>query len=174
VRFVALQQGNGMNRRKTVMIALLAGVAVAATEGPQPIAQFGRWGVFRASDGASCYAIAQPERVKRDSRAALIVSTWPNERVSRHIQVRFRKPAEDGATLTIGGRRFPLTTKEAEGWPVSAVDERQIARLLRERASLRVATRNAGRRVIDDYPLSGAASAIDAADLACLREKPGR
>jgi hypothetical protein len=160
-----------MTRRKTLAILMLAPGVLAAAAGPQAIGQFGKWGAFRAADGAACYAIAQPARSGRDDRAYLTISSWPARRIIRQIHVRFRAPAADGATLEIADLRVPLKTEGADAWPASGADGRRIARLLREGGALRVIARIEGRRIVDTYALAGAASAIDAADLACLRAR---
>ncbi len=162
-----------MNRRESVTLGLAAALTLGAASAPAPIGQYGRWGAFRARDGRSCYAISEPTRAGRPSGAFLTVSTWPERGVVRTVRVRFRGAAE-AAVLTLGGKRFPLTVERADGWPAAA-DERQIVRAMREGGGMRVTARIGGRRTTDSYALEGAASAIDAADLACLRAvRPGR
>jgi hypothetical protein len=147
---------------------MLAPCLLGQSRAPEALGQFGQWGAFRGGDATHCYAIAQPARARRDEPAYITVSSWPARRLFRQIHVRFRGAAGDGATLTIGERRFPIATAGADGWP-SPTDGRQIVRLVREGGALRVTARIDGRRSSDTYALAGAASAIDAADLACLR-----
>ncbi|MDO6415918.1 hypothetical protein Q4F19_16120 [Sphingomonas sp. BIUV-7] len=157
-----------MKRRAAGMMMMLAPWLAAAAGAPQSLGQFGRWGAFRAGDPVRCYAIAQPARSGKADAAFLTISSWPARRLFRQVHVRLRGAAEPGAVLAIGERRFPLVTKEADGWP-SAGDGRRIALFLREGEAVRVTARIRGRRITDVYPGAGAASAIDAADLACLR-----
>ncbi|PZU07010.1 hypothetical protein [Sphingomonas sp.] len=158
-------------RRPAILTTMMLAPCLIAASGPQSIGQFGRWGAFRAADGASCYAIAQPSRSGREDGAYLTISSWPARRLVRQIHVRFRGVPADGAVLSIGERRFPLATNSADGWPASPADGRRIARLVREGGTLRITARIGGRRISDTYALAGAPSAIDAADLACLRER---
>lgn len=157
-----------MKRRAILMVTMVAPCLVAAS-GPQAIGQYGRWGAFRTAEGSACYAIAKPARSGKGDTAAITISSWPERQLFRQIHVRFRGEAENDATLTIADRRFPLVTRGADGWPASPQAGKQIIRLLRDAETLRVIARIHGRRITDTYAPAGAASAIDAADVACLR-----
>jgi hypothetical protein len=167
VPFIALQQRNAMKRLGPAILMALGPCLAAAA--PQPIGQYGRWGAFRTADGASCYAIARPERSGRRDKAYLTISAWPARRLFRQVHVRFRERGVEEAALSVGGRRFPLITAAMDGWPASPAEGQQIARLLREGGLARITARINRRRTSDVYMLAGVASAIDAADLACLR-----
>jgi hypothetical protein len=171
VQPAALTQRDAMRRRSTLAMTMLAPCVIAAASAPQAIGQFGKWGAFRSPDGAACYAIAQPTRSGRDDRAYLTISSWPARGIVRQIHVHFRGKAAEGAMLEIADIRLPLKTTDADGWPASAADGRRIVRLLRDAETLRVIARIEGRRIVDTYAPAGAASAIDAADLACLRAR---
>lgn len=147
----------------------LGPLLVAAAAPPETLGQFGQWGAFRSTDAARCYAIARPARSGRRDAAFLTVSSWPQRRLVRQIHVRLRGVAQGEAALAIGESRFRLMTVGTDAWPASPSDGKRIARAMREADAVRVTARIRGRRITDTYVLAGAASAIDAADLACLR-----
>ena len=147
-------------------VALAVLVLGAAPPGRVSLGQFGRWGVFRDSAPARCFAIAQPVS---GGSGTLAIASWPRLRAHDQLHVRFGRPLVGGAILEAGGRRFALTTHDSEGWAVSARDDARIVAMLRGGGMLQVKGVDVrGRRFRDVYPLDGAASAIDAMRLGCL------
>jgi hypothetical protein len=73
-----------------------------------------------------------------------------------------------GVTLTVGERRFALVANGLDAWASDAPSDRAIVAALRSGRSMSVeAVGVGGRPFADVYALSGAATAIDAAVLAC-------
>lgn len=154
----------GAGRWARVAFAILA--LGAAPPGRVSLGQFGRWGVFRDSAPARCFAIAQPAT---GGSATLAIASWPRLRAHGQLHVRFGRPLGGAAVLEASGRRFVLATRGAEGWAASAHDDARIAVVLRGGGMLQVkAVDVRGRRFRDLYSLDGAASAIDAMRLGCL------
>lgn len=135
---------------------------------------FGSWGAFRDATHGRCYAIAQP--VRGAARAAwkpfASVADWPGHgaRDQVHIRLRALPRATAAITLSIGERHFTLTGGGADAWAPDARGDAAIVAAMRSGSSMSVETVDArGRPLVDVYQLRGAATAIDAAALACAR-----
>ncbi|WP_230770862.1 hypothetical protein [Sphingomonas sp. Leaf4] len=149
------------------MIALL--LAVAAP--PQAIGIYRRWGAFRGTGPSRCYAIAQPVEPK-GGRAFASVANWPGAGVRAQVHVRLSRARAERArvVLAIGERRFELTAGASDAWAPDAAADRAIVAAMRGGRSMSVESVSAaGAPFADVYALGGAASAIDAARLGCLR-----
>ncbi|MEP9403864.1 hypothetical protein [Sphingomonas sp. VNH70] len=148
------------------MIALL--LAAAA---PQAIGVYQRWGAFRSDAPTRCYAIARPVApVGGDAFAS--VGNWPGARVRAQVHVRLSRARNPRArvVLAIGERRFELTAGARDAWAPDAAADRAIVAAMRGGRSMSVESVAAnGAAFADVYALGGAASAIDAATLGCLR-----
>jgi hypothetical protein len=160
-------------KRTLLFCALAAGVAATpAAAQPQPLGVFGYWGAFR--DGARCYAIAQPE----DAPAAqgwqpfASVGQWPGRRGGGQLHIRLSREKRQGSAvlLRIDGRAFQLVGGGREAWAPDARADAEIQAAMRTGLALVVETRSSqGLIVRDRYRLRGAATAIDAAAIACAR-----
>lgn len=132
------------------------------------------WAAFTEPADGACFAIAQPsEVVGRDSQkgnSAFTISFWPEKSDDYQIYARFSRDRSSNSvvTLSAGGRRFRLDGNRTEAW---AKDQRMniaIVAAIRSSASMSIeSTGRDGRAIVDAYRLRGAASAIDAAALAC-------
>lgn len=139
------------------------------------IAVFDDWGAF--SDAAPgqpkrCYAIAQPPPISdaagRGAFAA--VTSWPDRRVRAQVSVRLSRGhrGDSRVTLSIGDAAFALITDGRVAWGKDRFEDALIVRAMRSGSSMSIATISAkGGAYADVYRLRGAASAIDAAMLAC-------
>ncbi len=137
---------------------------------PQAIGIHHRWGAFRAGDPRRCYAIAQPVRGTA-GRPFASVSHWPGAGVRAQLHVRLSRRRSERArvVLAIGERRFELKAGAIDAWAADPAADRAIVAAMRGGRSMSVETTAAnGAPFADVYALNGAASAIDAAALACL------
>lgn len=157
--------------RLTGFVLFVAGFAASAAAQQRPLGVFGVWGAFQ--DSSRCYAISRPFRQSvRGTEPFASVGNWPGQRIrgQLHIRLSGEKRAESAVLLRIDGRSFQLT---GQGWNAWAPDSRADGELLaamRSGIAMTVETRNSRGGIIrDHYQLRGAASAIDAAALACLR-----
>jgi hypothetical protein len=129
---------------------------------------FGDWGAFRDPGNTRCYAIAQPEE-SSGGRGFASVGFWPKAGVRTQFQARFGANAVS-ATVTIGGQTFRLATGGNNGWAADKRMDAAIVAAMRSASSMRVQSRStSGGLLTDVYRLRGAASAIDAAALGCVR-----
>lgn len=165
--------------KKSILIcaaatALGAFIAPSAAYAKDLIGIFTGWAAFSQSDEKHCYAIAQPtEIVGRDSQkgnSSLIIGFWPEQSKHYQIYVRFSRDrsSNSAVTLSAGGRRFSLNGNRTEAWAKDKRMDLAIVAAMRSSASLSVQSIGRdGRAIVDAYKLRGAASAIDAAALAC-------
>lgn len=143
---------------------------------------FDGWAAFRDSGQgagpeqgqARCYAIAEPGRTSPaagNSRPYASIGTWPDRGVRGQLYVRLsRQPADKGRVyLSLGERRFALVSEGQEAWSQDAAMDAAIMAAMRSTATMSVEGhgRN-GRAFYDLYVLKGAATAMDAAALACM------
>lgn len=156
--------------RAALAIALLA-IPSAAAAARDVIGVHGAWGAFR--DGGRCYAIARPRLAggRAPWRPFAGVGTWPRlgRRNSLHVRLSRARDRSAGVTVTVGERRFPLVANGADAWAPDLAAERAAVAAMRSGRSMSVEAVGAGGRPFADvYRLDGAATAIDAAALACL------
>lgn len=131
---------------------------------------FGSWGAF-AGEGR-CYAIAAPYQATpaAGARPFASIGHWPGRHIAGQVQIRLSRPARTGSAvlLRIDGRAFQLIGRGADAWAPDAAADAQIADAIRTGIEMSVETRAEGGRTIRDfYHLRGAATAMDAAAIAC-------
>lgn len=158
------------------MRALAAALALLALAGPaiggDRIGIYKGWGAFHDAQPPRCYAIAQPLVSGGRSRGWASVATWPGRglRGSLHIRLSRERDRSAGVTLSVGERRFALVANGNDAWAADAPSDRAIVAALRGGRSMSVEAVGAGGQPFaDTYALAGAATAIDAAALACAR-----
>ena len=137
----------------------------------ETIGVYGGWGAFSDGSPRRCYAIAQP--VDPAQRAGFVtVAAWPGRNIRGQIHVRLSRPLAGTArvTLSVGDRRFDLVAGGQDAWAPDARTDAAIVMAMRSSRSVSVeALGQSGVPFADTYALSGAATAIDAAALACRR-----
>lgn len=152
-------------------LLLFAAAPVAARE---TVGVFRSWAAFR--DPGRCYAIAAPVVAAGASRwrPFASVGTWPGRglRSSLHVRLSRERDRSAGVTLSVGERRFTLVAGGVDAWAADAASDRAIVAALRSGRSMSVeAVGVGGRPFADTYALAGAATAIDAALLACVGQR---
>ncbi|WP_293876216.1 hypothetical protein [Sphingomonas sp. UBA978] len=155
------------------MRLLLAALLVAApATARETIGVYRSWGAFRDAAPARCYAIARPVAAGGRSGGWASVASWPARGLRSSLHVRLSRERDRSApvTLTVGERRFELAANGLDAWAADAPSDRAIAAALRSGRSMSVEAVGAGGRPFADvYLLAGAATAIDAAALGCVR-----
>ncbi|NJC35005.1 hypothetical protein GGR88_002519 [Sphingomonas jejuensis] len=134
-----------------------------------PLAVRDSWGAFIDQQQDRCWAVARPEAdgTRRGSAAAYVAmarGTLPR------LQITTAGPVAT-ARLLIDGQAIPLAGSDTLWWPAAA--DARVLRALRGGRTMTVAGRGADGRVIRHrFLLGGAATAIDAAILACAPSRP--
>lgn len=163
-------------RAAPILLALAAAPAAALIAAPgaarESVGTFGRWGAFRDTGPTRCFAIAEPVQAVRGAggRPFASVARWPGTGARAQLHLRLSRPRDPRAavTLSVGERRFRLTAGPLDAWAPDAATDRAIVAAMRSGRSLSVESLGDDRRPIADvYALHGAATAIDAAMLAC-------
>lgn len=147
---------------------LLACAASPAFAQPQTLGAFGNWAAFR--DPGRCYAITQPYQgpAAQGWQPFASVGIWPGRGGQLHIRLSREKRDSSAVLLRIDGRTFQLTGSGRDAWAPDGRADAEIQTAMRTGIDLVVETRATdGRQVRDLYRLRGAATAMDAAAIAC-------
>ena len=156
--------------RSQNFLFLFLAMATPAAAQQQSLGIFGMWGAFRGSD--RCYAIAQPFRgpPAEGWQPFVAIGHWPARRIGGQVHVRLSREKRPGSAVLvrIDGRTFQLRGGGRDAWaPDNRADE-EILAAMRTGIDMVVETRSTrGQMVRDQYRLRGAATAMDAAALAC-------
>ena len=149
-----------------VIPALLLVAAPAGAR--ETIGVFQGWGAFSDTAPDRCFAVAKSVRPRLPAFAS--VATYPARGVRSQIAIRLSRSADPGraVTLSIADRRFALIARGAAAWAPDRRTDAAIVAAMRSERSMSVEGVSRGAPFVDAYALSGAATAIDAAALACL------
>lgn len=158
--------------RKLAALALIALAAPLAAK--DSLGVFSDWGAFRDPRTPRCYAIAlpAPSRASREFEPFATIGTWPRRNLRGQVHFRLSRQIGPGAsiTLSVGGKSFRLTGGGGDAWGADRAMDAAIVAAMRSAAKMTVrATDTRGRRFANTYSLAGAATAMDAATLACAR-----
>jgi hypothetical protein len=140
----------------------------------RPVGVYGQWGAFERQQPRSCYAIASPQRSPRagESKPFASVGYWPQRKLRGQVHFRLSREKRRGSAvlLRIGDRTFQLVAGPRDAWAPDATADGLITAAMRTGVDMILETRAAnGTLVRDSYGLQGAATAIDAAAIACSR-----
>lgn len=151
-------------------LALLA-VASPVSGAKQPLGIFSSWGAFR--DGDRCWAVAEPEGAgRRGGGRAFASVTWSARGERGQVAFRLARPKRAGSAvlLRIDDRLFQLIGGGDTAWGADPRADADIVTAMRTGVQMTLETRaENGAALRDGYPLRGAATAIDAAAIACAR-----
>lgn len=158
--------------RKLAALLLIALAAPLAAK--DSLGVFSDWGAFRDASVPRCYAIAVPaaSRASREFEPYATIGTWPRRNLRGQVHFRLSRKLAEGAkvALSVGGRNFRLTGGGADAWAEDRRMDAAIVAAMRSASRMTVrATDTRGRRFANIYSLAGAATAMDAATLACAR-----
>lgn len=156
--------------RLAAALILAAFAAPAIGQPRQSLGVFGSWGAFRGE--GSCYAIAAPWRAPEPEgwRPSVSIAHWPGRRISGQVHVRLSREKREGSAvlLRIDGRAFQLAGAGRDAWALDSRADAEIRDAMRAGLDMTVETRSVrGSFVRDHYRLRGAATAMDAAAIAC-------
>ena len=163
------------SRLRAVLLAMIAGLALTTPlSAKDSLGVFSDWGAFRDAAVPRCYAIAMPaaSRLQRDFEPFATVGTWPrrNLRGQLHFRLSRQLAAGSAITLAIGGKSFRLSGGGGDAWAEDRTMDAAIIAAMRSATRMTIrATDTRGRRFANTYSLAGAATAMDAATLACAQ-----
>lgn len=162
--------------KRPLALLLLAGAAPALAQ-PQSLGIFASWGAFR--DARRCYAIASPYEapVARGWRPFASVGHWPARGGGGQLHIRLSREKRTGSAVfvRIDGRSFQLIGGGRDAWAPDARADIEIQAAMRTGIDMLVETHSTeGTMVRDHYRLRGAATAMDAAAIACVRPEGRR
>ena len=154
------------------VVSLTLAAPVAAQR--QSLGIYSRWGAFSEASPRRCFAIAEPTRSPRARqwKPFASVSYWPERRVRGQLHIRLSRQKREGSAvlLRIDGRTFQLVAGGADAWAPDRRADEQILGAMRSGVDMVIETRSQrGALIRDYYQLRGAATAIDAAAIACAR-----
>lgn len=143
---------------------------LAAPAEREAIGVWRSWGAFRDRVPSRCYAIARPIVAGGRPDGWASVANWPDRHLRGSIHIRLSQERDRSAdvTVSVGERRFRLVADGRNAFAADTAADRAIVAAMRSGRSMSVeAVAPGGRPFADVYALSGAATAIDAAALAC-------
>jgi hypothetical protein len=136
---------------------------------PRSLGVFGGWGAF-AGDGR-CYAISEPSGTTSAAgwRPFASIGHWPGRGGQFHVRLSRAKRQGSAVLIRIDGRSFQLAGGGRDAWASDPGADREIQTAMRTGIDMIVETRaEDGAAVRDRYGLRGAATAMDAAAIACV------
>ena len=160
--------------RAALFFLALLGVATPVAAQRQSLGIFFQWGAFREEGPKRCFAIAEPHRAPKAQgwRPFASISFWPGMGVRGQVHFRLSRTKRPGsaALLRIDDRTFQLFAGGANAWARDRRGDAEIIAAIRSGIDMTIETRSdRGALVRDYYQLRGAATAIDAAAVACAR-----
>lgn len=158
--------------RRLAPFLLFLGLAAPAAAQRQPLGTWSFWGAF--SENERCYAIAEPYQGPDAEawRPFASIGFWPGRSAGGQLHLRLSREKRAGSAvlLRIDGRSFQLVAGPRDAWAPNARADAEVMAAMRSGIEMVVETRSTrGALVRDHYHLRGAATAIDAAAIACAR-----
>jgi hypothetical protein len=149
-------------------------VAAPVAAQRQSLGIFSQWGAFQEKEPRRCFAIAGPTRSLKPQewKPFASVSYWPGRGVRGQLHFKLSRVKREGSAvlLRIDGRPFQLLAGGSSAWAPDARADAEIVTAMRSGIDMVIETRSdRGVWVRDYYQLRGAATAIDAAAIACAR-----
>ncbi len=160
--------------RAAFILVLLLGLAVPALAQRQSLGIFSHWGAFQEKSSRRCFAVTEPSRRARsnEARPFAAIGYWPARSVRGQVHFRLSAAKRPGSAvlLKIDDRTFQLLGGQSDAWAQDSRADAEIVAAMRSGVAMTVETRSEqGALVRDNYGLAGAATAIDAAAIACAR-----
>jgi hypothetical protein len=137
--------------------------------------KFKDWSAYAATGSPKvCFAVSKPtsstpKGVKRGP-IFFYISQWPADKVVNEISVKIGYPFSEGAkaTLTIGGAKFDLFTKDEGAFVDKPETEAKIIEAMKTGSSMKIDGKSArGTATSDTYSLNGLSDALDRAAKEC-------
>ncbi len=160
--------------RAGAFFLVLLGLAAPVAAQRQSLGIYFQWGAFRQEGPKRCFALAEPHRAPKAEgwRPFASISFWPGIGVRGQVHFRLSRNKRPGSAvlLRIDDRTFQLFAGGANAWARDSRGDAEIVAAMRSGIDMIIETRSdRGALVRDYYQLRGAATAIDAAAVACAR-----
>lgn len=155
---------------KRILLLLALPSAADAAAQREPLGVWFNWGAF--AEPARCFAMAAPlgKASESDPRLAIAYDARAGVKGQFHARLSREKRPGSAVILRIDDRVFPLIGTSRDVWAPNARADADIVAAMRRGLQLSIETRSIrGARIRDRYGLRGAATAIDAAAIACSR-----
>ncbi len=161
-----------MPGRIAAIILLMTALPAAAQV--QSLGVFSEWAAFVRERPKHCYAITQPYRGPRarDWQPSASIGYWPQRKVAAQVHFKLSRQKRPGSAvlLKIGDQTFQLLAGPTDAWAPDPQGDALIVAAMRSGVEMTVETRAANGAILrDSYQLRGAATAVDAAAIACAR-----
>jgi hypothetical protein len=169
--------GDGEMRR-AVTIACVIGTISVTPAFAQEVAlleKFKDWSAYAGTGTPKvCFAVSKPREstpkaVKRGP-IFFYISRWPAENVVNEVSVKMGYPFSEGAkaTVTIGGAKFELFTKEEGAFVEKPEMETKLIDAMKTGSTMKIQGKSVrGTSTTDTYSLSGLSEALDRAAKEC-------
>jgi len=156
------------------LAAMLALLPVSSATARDNLGMYDGWGAFQDPAEPRCYAIAmaEPSQRHRDYQPYATIGTWPRQAVRNQVHFRLSRKLAPRAriVLRIGLGRFILTGGGGDAWAADKRMDAAIVAAMRSADRMTVYARDAkGLSFSDSWLLTGAATAMDAATVACAK-----
>ena len=153
---------------------ILLGGMLAPAAARDSLGVYAKWGVFRDPMVPRCYAIAmaEPSLKAREFQPYASIGTWPRRAVRGQVHFRLSRRTAPGAriVLALAGQRFVLTGGGGDAWAADRRMDAAIVAAMRSATGMTVSARDTASRAFSStWVLEGAASAMDAAAIACAK-----
>lgn len=129
------------------------------------------WAAFKDEKPLRCYAISKAQG-SPPAPAYATISNWPDRKVRGTLHLVLSRDVADktGVRLAVGDKRFTLVANGRNAWAKDARDDAAIIAALRSATRMSVSASSAkGGTFTDRYTLTGVATAMDAATVACAQ-----
>jgi len=165
-----------LNRFGAGLPGFAALALVASPAAAQVVSAHGEWAALKF--GERCEARSRAVLQRRGAPPAIVGFAFdPRGPLQGRFYARLSRVPRAGssAILTIGNQPFLLAASGQWAWGRDWRQDAAIAAAARQAGSMRVESRDAGgRRFVNRYLLSGAATAVDAAAAACAQAGKAR
>jgi hypothetical protein len=152
----------------SIFLLLFIALPSPAASQQHSLGIFGLWGSF--SGKGRCWAVAEPAGSPAGARPYASIGYVTGRPAAGRAYFRLSRAKREGSAvlLRIDGRTFQLRGGGADAWGADGAADREIVSAMRTGVEMSVQTRSVtGGLVRDVYRLRGAATAIDAAAIAC-------
>jgi hypothetical protein len=130
--------------------------------------------IYEGPDGRVCFAASAPTdmqpRTAKRTHVIFYVTTWQKDGVQNEVSVRqgYAMKAKAGATVTVGGQDFVLSTEEEKAYPKDPADEQKLLAAMAGGGPMIVkATSAKGTVTTDQYSADGLSLAVQKMKEAC-------